>query len=46
VKRHAALVQHEADAELMRDLAGLLEAHVRLEERRLFPLIEQTFTQP
>jgi quercetin dioxygenase-like cupin family protein/hemerythrin len=27
--------------ELMRELGGLLEAHVRLEERRLFPLIER-----
>jgi quercetin dioxygenase-like cupin family protein len=27
--------------ELMRELGELLEAHVRLEERRLFPLIEQ-----
>lgn len=39
-------LEREADAELMRDLAGLLEQHVRLEERRLFPLIQQTFTQP
>lgn len=34
------LAAGEADAASMRELAGLLEAHVRLEERRLFPLIE------
>jgi quercetin dioxygenase-like cupin family protein/hemerythrin-like domain-containing protein len=31
----------ESDASSMRELAELLEAHVRLEERQLFPLIEQ-----
>ena len=29
------------DASTMRELGELLEAHVRLEERRLFPLIER-----
>ena len=32
----------EPDAELVRELGELLDAHVRLEERQLFPLIEQT----
>ena len=32
----------EPSASTMRELAGLLEAHVRLEERQLFLLIEQT----
>jgi quercetin dioxygenase-like cupin family protein len=30
---------------LMRDLAGLLEAHVRFEERELFPLIEELVSE-
>jgi quercetin dioxygenase-like cupin family protein len=29
-----------ADEDLMRELAGALDSHVRLEERRLFPLVE------
>jgi hemerythrin-like domain-containing protein len=29
------------DAELMRELADLLENHIRLEERRLFPMVEK-----
>ena len=36
-----ALAADGVDASAMRELAGLLEAHVRLEERELFPLIEQ-----
>jgi hemerythrin-like domain-containing protein len=35
------LANDEVAPELMRALAGLLEAHTRLEERKLFPLIEQ-----
>ena len=35
------LAAGKTDAATMRELAELLEAHVRLEERRLFPLIEQ-----
>lgn len=35
-----ALAAGEAEPKLMRELAELLEAHVRLEERELFPLIE------
>ena len=31
----------EADASQMRELAALLEAHIRLEERQLFPLIQE-----
>jgi quercetin dioxygenase-like cupin family protein len=34
------LAAGEADASSMRELGELLEAHVRLEERRLFPLLE------
>jgi quercetin dioxygenase-like cupin family protein/hemerythrin-like domain-containing protein len=34
----------EPDAGLMRELGGLLEAHVRLEERKLFPLIQETLS--
>ena len=36
-----ALAVDGVDASAMRELAELLEAHVRLEERELFPLIEQ-----
>ena len=36
-----ALAADRADASAMRELAELLEAHVRLEERELLPLIEQ-----
>jgi quercetin dioxygenase-like cupin family protein len=39
------LASDEVDASSMRELAGLLEAHVRLEERRLFPLIERVVPQ-
>jgi iron-sulfur cluster repair protein YtfE (RIC family) len=35
-----ARLQEEPDASTMRELADLLQAHVRLEERQLFPLIE------
>ena len=35
----------EADAASMRELAELLVAHVRLEERRLFPLIEEVVSE-
>jgi quercetin dioxygenase-like cupin family protein/hemerythrin-like domain-containing protein len=34
-----------ADGPSMRELAELLEAHVRLEERRLFPLIQEVVPQ-
>jgi quercetin dioxygenase-like cupin family protein len=34
--------RRSADAAVMRELGDLLQAHVRLEERELFPLIEQT----
>jgi quercetin dioxygenase-like cupin family protein/iron-sulfur cluster repair protein YtfE (RIC family) len=37
----ARLAGGHADPALMRSLGETLEAHVRLEERRLFPLIEQ-----
>ena len=36
-----ALATDGVDASAMRELAELMEAHVRLEERELFPLIEQ-----
>jgi quercetin dioxygenase-like cupin family protein len=36
-----ALAAERVDASAMRELAELLEAHVRLEERELFPLLEQ-----
>jgi hemerythrin-like domain-containing protein/quercetin dioxygenase-like cupin family protein len=36
-----ALAADEVDASAMRELAELLEAHVRLEEREIFPRIEQ-----
>jgi len=36
-----ALAADKVDAATMRELAELLEVHVRLEERQLFPLIEQ-----
>jgi quercetin dioxygenase-like cupin family protein len=39
------LAAGEGVAEVMRRLAELLEAHVRLEERRLFPVIEQLLEQ-
>ena len=35
------LTTGEASAELMRELADRLESHVRFEERRLFPLMEE-----
>lgn len=35
------LAAGEADAEVLGELGATLEAHVRLEERRLFPLIER-----
>lgn len=35
------LADGEVDRDLMRTVAELLESHTRLEERRLFPLIEQ-----
>jgi quercetin dioxygenase-like cupin family protein/hemerythrin-like domain-containing protein len=34
-----------ADAELMREIADLLESHTRFEERRLFPLVEEVATE-
>jgi hemerythrin-like domain-containing protein len=34
-----------ADAELMREIADLLESHTRFEERRLFPLAEEVAAQ-
>jgi quercetin dioxygenase-like cupin family protein len=37
-----ARLGRSSDPELMRELADLLEGHVRLEERQLFPLIEET----
>jgi quercetin dioxygenase-like cupin family protein len=39
------LAANTADPSLMRELADLLEAHVRLEERRLFPAIEETLPE-
>lgn len=39
------LAAGEADAATMRELAELLVAHVRLEERRLFPLIEEVVSE-
>ncbi len=39
------LAANQADPSLMRELADLLEAHVRLEERRLFPAIEETLPE-
>jgi mannose-6-phosphate isomerase-like protein (cupin superfamily) len=42
LRAQAAQLEHPADARtLMRTLAALLKAHVRFEERRLFPLIEE-----
>jgi quercetin dioxygenase-like cupin family protein len=51
---HAAVIElgdaieddrsESALCELMRELATLLESHVRFEERRLFPLIEELLT--
>ena len=44
-QRAHALVRRLAagpDADVMRELGALLEGHVRLEERDLFPLIEET----
>jgi hypothetical protein len=45
IRARAALLRDRLDgrkapAEIMRELGGLLEAHVRYEERRLFPLVE------
>ena len=40
-----ALAAEVVDASSMRELAELLEAHVRLEERKLFPRIEQIVPQ-
>jgi quercetin dioxygenase-like cupin family protein len=37
-----ALVAGEEPRDLLLELAGVLERHIRLEERRLFPLIEET----
>lgn len=37
----AGLSTGVADAELMREIADLLESHTRFEERRLFPLLEE-----
>lgn len=39
------LAAGEANAASMRELAELLESHVRLEERRLFPLIEAVVSE-
>lgn len=39
------LAAGEADAAAMQELAELLVAHVRLEERRLFPLIEEILSE-
>ena len=36
---------NEADGASMRELGALLDAHVRLEERQLFPLIEETVSE-
>ncbi len=43
IRHHAARIQREADEPLwrVRELGTLLSDHVRLEERELFPLIEE-----
>ncbi len=44
IRHHAARIQREAEEPLwrLRELGTLLSDHVRLEERELFPLIEES----
>lgn len=51
IRARAKLLRDHLDdgrglAEIMRELGGSLEAHVRHEERRLFPLIERLLDDP
>lgn len=39
------VVREEIDSGTLRDLGGTLEAHIRLEERELFPLIEEVLPE-
>ncbi len=47
IRRHAAVVEGDpgASPESLQALGTLLSDHVRLEERQLFPLIEQTLPE-
>lgn len=44
IRRDAKLVDAEADVELLRSLGTRLSDHVRLEERQIFPLLEEKLT--
>lgn len=45
IRRDAALVANGASAPQLQRLGQTLAAHVRLEERRIFPLIEGTLSE-
>ena len=45
IRRDADRLTSEAPVELLHDLGARLSAHVELEERRLFPLIEETLPE-
>jgi len=45
IRRDADRLASEAPVELLHDLGARLSAHVELEERRLFPLIEETLPE-
>ena len=46
IRRDAARAHHNPDPAQLRELGERLAAHVRLEERELFPLIERTMPEP
>lgn len=46
IRRDAERVRKAPSVELLHDLGERLAAHVRLEERELFPLIEETIPEP
>jgi Hemerythrin HHE cation binding domain len=45
IRRDAALIAQGAPVEILQRLGEQLAAHVRLEERQVFPLIERTLTE-
>jgi hemerythrin-like domain-containing protein len=46
IRRDADQLANAPPLELLHDLGARLAAHVELEERELFPLIEQTIPEP
>ena len=46
IRRDAERLAHEPSLELLHELGNRLADHVHLEERELFPLIEETIAEP